>query len=66
LFSQDAGSRPLDAVTTRALHFGERVLHLLDGMAHAGRGEVEYVTLESQAEAAVEGFRSKGVEVVVV
>ena len=29
---------------------------LLDGMAHAGRGEVEYVTLKSQAEGAAERF----------
>jgi len=29
---------------------------LLDGMAHAGRGEVEYITLESQAEGAAERF----------
>ncbi|MDQ3812706.1 MAG: VWA domain-containing protein, partial [Armatimonadota bacterium] len=29
---------------------------LLDGMAHAGRGEVEYVTLQSQAEAAAKRF----------
>src|SRR5690606_8145507 len=32
---------------------------LLDGMAHAGRGEVEYVTLESHARAAVERFQAR-------
>jgi Ca-activated chloride channel family protein len=32
---------------------------LLDGMAHAGRGVVEYVTLESQADGAVERFQER-------
>jgi Ca-activated chloride channel family protein len=32
---------------------------LLDGMAHAGRGAVEYVTLQSDAEAAVSRFRDR-------
>jgi Ca-activated chloride channel family protein len=32
---------------------------LLDGMAHAGRGTVDYVTLESQADAAVQRFQER-------
>ncbi len=32
---------------------------LLDGMAHAGRGEVEYVTLDSEADAAVRRFQER-------
>jgi Ca-activated chloride channel family protein len=32
---------------------------LLDGMAHAGRGAVEYVTLQSQADAAVKRFQER-------
>jgi Ca-activated chloride channel family protein len=32
---------------------------LLDGMAHAGRGAVEYVTLQSQAEAAAQRFHQR-------
>jgi Ca-activated chloride channel homolog len=32
---------------------------LLDGMAHAGRGAVDYVTLESQADAAVQRFQER-------
>ncbi len=32
---------------------------LLDGMAHAGRGEVEYVTLQSQGEEAAERFHER-------
>jgi Ca-activated chloride channel family protein len=32
---------------------------LLDGMAHAGRGVVEYVTLESQADGAVQRFQER-------
>jgi Ca-activated chloride channel homolog len=32
---------------------------LLDGMAHAGRGMVDYVTLESQADGAVERFQER-------
>jgi Ca-activated chloride channel family protein len=32
---------------------------LLDGMAHAGRGAVEYVTLQSQADAAVQRFHQR-------
>jgi len=32
---------------------------LLDGMAHAGRGDVEYVTLESQAAGAIDRFRKR-------
>jgi Ca-activated chloride channel family protein len=32
---------------------------LLDGMVHAGRGAVDYVTLESQADTAVERFQGR-------
>ena len=32
---------------------------LLDSMAHAGRGAVEYVTLQSQADAAVQRFHQR-------
>jgi Ca-activated chloride channel family protein len=32
---------------------------LLDGMAHAGRGEVEYVTLNGQADAAAQRFQER-------
>jgi Ca-activated chloride channel family protein len=51
-----------NADTTRVFSFGvgnSVNRYLLDGMAHAGRGEVEYVTLESQAEAAVERFHER-------
>ena len=48
-----------NAGTTRVFSFGigsSVNRYLLDGMAHAGRGEVEYVTLDSKAEAAAERF----------
>ena len=51
-----------NADTTRVFSFGvgnSVNRFLLDGMAHAGRGEVEYVTLESQAYAAVERFHER-------
>jgi Ca-activated chloride channel family protein len=51
-----------NADTTRVFSFGvgnSVNRYLLDGMAHAGRGEVEYVTLESQADAAVERFHER-------
>jgi Ca-activated chloride channel family protein len=51
-----------NAGTTRVFSFGignSVNRFLLDGMAHAGRGEVEYVTLESQAEGAVERFHER-------
>ncbi len=53
----DAVKRNAD--TTRVFSFGigqSTNRFLLDGMAHAGRGEVEYVTLNSYAGAAVERF----------
>ncbi len=51
-----------NAGTTRVFSFGignSVNRFLLDGMAHAGRGEVEYVTLQSQAEGAVERFHER-------
>ena len=51
-----------NADTTRVFSFGvgnSPNRYLLDGIAHAGRGEVEYVTLESQGEAAVERFHER-------
>jgi Ca-activated chloride channel family protein len=48
-----------NAGTTRVFSFGVGSSvnrFLLDGMAHAGRGEVEYVTLESKANEAAERF----------
>jgi Ca-activated chloride channel family protein len=51
-----------NADTTRVFSFGignSVNRFLLDGMAHAGRGEVEYVTLEGQAAAAVERFHER-------
>jgi Ca-activated chloride channel family protein len=50
------------AGTTRVFSFGignsvDRFL--LDNMAHAGRGEVEYVTLQDQADAAMERFHER-------
>jgi len=51
-----------NAGTTRVFSFGignSVNRFLLDGMASAGRGEVEYVTLESQAGAAVERFHER-------
>ena len=48
-----------NADRTRVFSFGigqSTNRFLLDGMAHAGRGEVEYVTLNSYAGAAVERF----------
>ena len=51
-----------NAATTRVFSFGignSMNRYLLDGMAHAGRGEVEYVTLESQGDAAVERFHER-------
>lgn len=51
-----------NAGTTRVFSFGignSVNRFLLDGMAYAGRGEVEYVTLESQGEAAVARFQER-------
>ena len=51
-----------NAATTRVFGFGignSVNRYLLDGMARAGRGEVEYVTLESQGDAAVERFHER-------
>lgn len=51
-----------NAGTTRVFSFGAGNSvnrFLLDGMAQAGRGEVEYVTLESDADAAVERFHTR-------
>jgi Ca-activated chloride channel family protein len=51
-----------NADTTRVFSFGignSVNRYLLDGMAHAGRGEVEYVTLQSQADAAVRRFHER-------
>jgi Ca-activated chloride channel family protein len=48
-----------NAGTTRVFSFGVGSSvnrYLLDGMARAGRGEVEYVTLESKAQEAAERF----------
>lgn len=50
------------AATTRVFSFGvgnsvNRLL--LEGMAHAGRGEVEFVTLGSDADGAVQRFRDR-------
>ena len=48
-----------NADTTRVFSFGvgnSVNRYLLDGMAREGRGEVEYVTLESQGDAAVDRF----------
>jgi Ca-activated chloride channel family protein len=56
----DAVNRNAD--TTRVFSFGvgnSVNRYLLDGMAHAGRGAVEYVTLESQADGAVERFHER-------
>ena len=50
------------AGTTRVFSFGVGSSvnrFLLDGLAREGRGEVEYVLLESQAEAAVERFHER-------
>jgi hypothetical protein len=41
LFSQAAGREPLDAVTNRAFYFGERVMHLLDGVGSPGSGTLK-------------------------
>jgi hypothetical protein len=38
LFSQAAGVEPLDAITNRAFHFGERVMMLLNGAGTPGSG----------------------------
>ena len=51
-----------NAKTTRVFSFGignSVNRFLLDGMARAGRGEVEYVLLESQGDAAVERFHER-------
>ncbi len=51
-----------NADTTRVFSFGvgnSVNRFLLDEMSHAGRGEVEYVTLGSQADAAVERFHER-------
>ena len=56
----DAVKKNVD--TTRVFSFGvgnSVNRFLLDGMAHAGRGEVEYVTLAGQADAAVERFHER-------
>ncbi|HUU98899.1 MAG TPA: VIT domain-containing protein [Phycisphaerae bacterium] len=56
------GAVKKNADTTRVFSFGignSVNRFLLDGMAHAGRGEVEYVTLESQAAAAAERFHER-------
>ena len=48
-----------NAGTTRVFSFGignSVNRYLLDGMARAGRGEVEYVTLEAKSEAAAQRF----------
>ena len=50
------------ADTTRVFSFGignSVNRFLLDGMAHAGRGEVEYVTLAAEGAAAVERFHER-------
>lgn len=41
LFSQALGKQPLDAVTNRTFHFGERVLSLLEGVGAAGSGTLK-------------------------
>jgi hypothetical protein len=41
LFSQLAGRQPLDAVTNRAFHFGERVMMLLDGVGTPESGALK-------------------------
>jgi Ca-activated chloride channel family protein len=51
-----------NAHTTRVFSFGvgnSVNRYLLDKMAHAGRGEVEYVTLASRADAAVDRFEER-------
>lgn len=51
-----------NADTTRVFSFGvgnSVNRYLLDGMARAGRGEVEYVTLEAQGDEAVERFHER-------
>jgi Ca-activated chloride channel homolog len=51
-----------NAGTARVFSFGIGQAvnrYLLDGMAHAGRGEVEYVTLQSQSDAAVKRFHER-------
>ena len=51
-----------NADTTRVFSFGvgnSVNRFLLDGMAQAGRGDVEYVSLESNSEAAVERFHTR-------
>ena len=51
-----------NAGTTRVFSFGignSINRFLLDGMARAGRGEVEYITLESQGDAAAERFHER-------
>jgi Ca-activated chloride channel family protein len=53
------GAVKKNAGTTRVFSFGignSVNRFLLDGMASAGRGEVEYVTLEARSEAAAERF----------
>jgi hypothetical protein len=41
LFAQAAGRRPLDALTSRALNFGERVMCLLDGIGAPDSGPLK-------------------------
>jgi len=51
-----------NADTTRVFSFGvgnSVNRYLMDGMAYAGRGEAEYVTLESQADSAVARFHER-------
>jgi Ca-activated chloride channel family protein len=53
----DAVHKNADTARVFAFGIGNSVNRfLLDGMARAGRGEVEYVTLKSQAEGAAEQF----------
>jgi hypothetical protein len=41
LFSRAAGKEPLDTVTSRAFHFGERVMSLLEGVGAAESGTLK-------------------------
>ncbi len=41
LFTQAAGKKPLDAVTSRTFHFGERVMSLLEGVGVAESGTLK-------------------------
>ncbi len=56
----DAVKKYADTARVFSFGIGNSVnRYLLDGIAHAGRGEAEYVTLASQAEAAVERFHER-------